>query len=412
MNIVFTIQGNYPSLSTGGPFRIVAQILEEFNKQKINLNPFLSLTNGIHPFKGRIEELILPSVKKRNLEKKLLEFLLGREVKSKLTFQYKKILYDTSTKFFWKRWRRANPDKTIIHSHITFGATPFLQHRDTNRHKVVITFHSKGSLLSDYSSDWGLKNTLFTSRLRKKEFYEICNADILTFPSLGALNLMKNDYPNFPEHLQTRIIYNGIDCQIIDGILSNFKKSENKTNYKLINVAQHVWQKRIDLLIHALAEIKNDPPIEIYNVGDGPLLEKNIELAKKLSVEKKIHFLGRKPYDEVIKLIANSDGFVMPSENVIFDLITLEAMWIGVPVIVTEDGGNLECIQDRRDGILIKKGDIHSLIDAIKYVVNPINKDAIIEMTNNAKNRIACNFTSQKMVENYLNLYNELFSAS
>jgi glycosyltransferase involved in cell wall biosynthesis len=48
--------------------------------------------------------------------------------------------------------------------------------------------------------------------------------------------------------------------------------------------------------------------------------------------------MGQLSNAEVICAVATSDVYVVASENVIFDLATLEAMASGVPVVVTRDG--------------------------------------------------------------------------
>jgi glycosyltransferase involved in cell wall biosynthesis len=108
----------------------------------------------------------------------------------------------------------------------------------------------------------------------------------------------------------------------------------------------------------------------------------------------------------VIEYLKHSDVFVLPSENVIFDLVTLEAMAVGLPVIVSADGGNMEIIKNRFNGLSIQKGDLGNLINEIRYIYQ--NKEKAKQMGVEAKKLVFNKFSSKQMFNEYLKLYEEL----
>jgi len=75
-------------------------------------------------------------------------------------------------------------------------------------------------------------------------------------------------------------------------------------------------------------------------------------------------------------------------------------------VIATESGGNKELISDRIDGFLIKPFDIKMLTEKIVLLLD--NPSKVMEMGNAAKRKITSEFSIDRMVRGYTNLYDKL----
>jgi glycosyltransferase involved in cell wall biosynthesis len=426
MNIIYTIHGLSPNLSMGGPSRIVALIIEELSKFPNHLiKPYIFTNYGLFD-ESTIRDIYLPQSKFNLRIKKILgsSDTFGAFIKlilfSKLlpskpgdSKKLKEILEFSNLRSekFWKNWKSKKEDDCIVHSHLNIGAVPFLKSREPKKHRIIATYHSKGSLISDYGSSWNLKKYNFEKMIKDYESYELKNADVITFPSKGAKRLMQNEYPGILEKRDVRIIHNGIDCDKIENILKDFGSSpgdNSEGKFLIINIAQHVRQKRIDILLKAVARLKDEiNQIKLINIGDGALLEKNKSLASELGIKDLVHFLGPKKNEEVIRMIAECDAFVMPSENVIFDLVTLEAMAVGKPIIVSADGGNFECIRDGIDGILTKVHDIQSVVEAIRFLYQ--NRDKAKALAHSAQKRVRTDFSASAMFKKYLKLYEEKY---
>jgi len=414
LNILYSILGQAPTLSTGGPRRIVALILDEFKKINVNcISPYL-LTNqkiidlsdvDFSKSRGDTCQEDRFTVLKNRLPKNLFKSLIGRHRVSRINLFLDTYNYNLKTKKRWNQWNRNN-ENIIFHSHTSLAAAPFIRIRNRNNQKIIITYNSKGSLFYDGVSAWGGDKSWFRDWILRTEVFEMQNADVITFPSKGALDIMKSHHPNILEKLDTRIIHNGVDLERIASILSS-EQRKNDDIFRIINVAQHVEQKRIDLLLKAVSVLKDEiKNLELYSLGDGPLLLENIELAKSLGLEKHVTFFGARSNDEVIKQMNRADVFVMPSENVIFDLVTLEAMAVGLPVIVSANGGNIECVRDGIDGILTKTGDVASVISAIRFVFS--NREKARQLAQSAQERVSAQFSSLSMTQKYIDLYREL----
>ena len=141
--------------------------------------------------------------------------------------------------------------------------------------------------------------------------------------------------------------------------------------------------------------------------GAGVLTNKLKEQIDQLKLNDKVRFLGKMNNDDVIKLFSESDLFVLPSENVVFDVVTLEAMAVGLPVIVTKDGGNLDLIKDGENGFFIEKGNVSQLTSSIEFAY--MNKEKVNHIGANGSTFVEKNFSTKKMFDDYYKLYQELY---
>ena len=119
---------------------------------------------------------------------------------------------------------------------------------------------------------------------------------------------------------------------------------ESKEVYKFACIGRFfVLDKGQDMLIRILSqEPWKSRPVQVTFVGGGPDEEALKELAQLLDV-KNIHFLNYQA--DVTKLWETHHALVLPSRSEGMPLVTIEAMSIGRPVIVTSAGGHAEMIQ-------------------------------------------------------------------
>nr|WP_246167844.1 glycosyltransferase [Thermosulfurimonas marina] len=74
-------------------------------------------------------------------------------------------------------------------------------------------------------------------------------------------------------------------------------------------------------------------------VGDGPLEDLMRKKARKLHIDKQVHFLGRIPLSKVPSLLKALDVFVYPTFREGMPMAVMEAMAAGLPIIATEAEG-------------------------------------------------------------------------
>ncbi|MDB1087818.1 glycosyltransferase [Streptomyces sp. ACA25] len=87
--------------------------------------------------------------------------------------------------------------------------------------------------------------------------------------------------------------------------------------------------------------LKEHPEARFVMAGPdtGPLAADMLALARRLGVEHALEYLGPLPHAEVLRRMRTADVYVLPSIFEPFAVSALEAMSVGVPVVVTGSGG-------------------------------------------------------------------------
>ena len=125
-------------------------------------------------------------------------------------------------------------------------------------------------------------------------------------------------------------------------------------------------EKGLDVLLRALAKA-GDPPFHI--VGDGPVGDALVELARDLGLER-TRFVGQVPADTVASHLAGARWVTFASvwdENA--PIAALEAMALGRPLLVTRTGGLPELVRNG-EGLDCAPGDADGMAEAIGRLVD------------------------------------------
>lgn len=88
----------------------------------------------------------------------------------------------------------------------------------------------------------------------------------------------------------------------------------------------------------------------------------------------------------------------------------LEAMAYGLPIVVSRVGGIPEAVTEGKDGILVTPGDIDSLQAEIARLVDDASMRK--EMGRLARENIAINFSTDKILRKLELLYAEIYKGS
>jgi glycosyltransferase involved in cell wall biosynthesis len=110
-------------------------------------------------------------------------------------------------------------------------------------------------------------------------------------------------------------------------------------------------QKRVDLLLDAVHQAGLDVPVTI--VGDGPARAALEAQARALGLSR-VRFLGALPDAAAQDAIGDADVFAMLGRGEGLGLAAAEALMLGIPVVVAEDGGGvLDLVTDGPGGCVV-----------------------------------------------------------
>ena len=171
---------------------------------------------------------------------------------------------------------------------------------------------------------------------------------------------------------------------------------------KLIMVARFAQQKDHKTLIEALAEL-SDLPWELNLIGgDGGLLADAKAAIKDFNLGEKVHILGYR--NDIDKLMADSQIFVLSSNWEGFPLTIIEAMRAKLPVIASNVGGVNEAVINGETGYVTNSKD--ELITALETLItDPLKRQ---QMGDQARDNYEKYFTIDTQLENTFQLYNGL----
>ena len=166
-----------------------------------------------------------------------------------------------------------------------------------------------------------------------------------------------------------------------------FYHEEVPKKYDLISVARLIKIKRIEVLLHAITEVKKSyPDIKACILGDGPLRETLMKLASELGIENNVDFAGFQK--DVTRYYNSSRVFIHTSEREGFPNVFLEAGMCGLPGIVSACGDIVDIARDGYNCFVIPK-----------YNNTEAFAEAIITLLNDGKKRERMSENAMKSVQ-------------
>lgn len=206
-----------------------------------------------------------------------------------------------------------------------------------------------------------------------------------------------------------RVIYNGVDTKYF---CPSFPRGQVRNRLMLGDsfiigtIGRLAPEKNQAALIRDTASfLLTDTPIHLFIAGEGPQRDRLEGLASDLSVTRYCHFLGSAR--DVRPILADMDVFILPSKSVeTFSNAALEAMAMGIPVVLSDVGGAAEMVLNGESGFVVEKhrtGHIRLIVEKLRN--DPSLRSALGKA---GRRRVEDNFNATKMVDEYVQLIGEL----
>jgi L-malate glycosyltransferase len=277
----------------------------------------------------------------------------------------------------------------LVHAYFGFP-TGYLCYRDFERTPYIISL--RGSDVPNYNVRLGLDYKLL-SGLFKKIWR---NASAVVANSKG-LSQLANEF--MPE-LGIDVINNGI-------YMDRFFPAENKslkTPVKLLTVCRLISRKRIDLLIEAVAKLKQSGvEVRLNIAGEGNLMEDLKSFAEELGVGQQVNFMGRIASENMPEVYRENDIFVMSSSHEGMSNAMLEAMSSGLAIVTTRCEGVEELISD--NGVVVEDVNAEAISEAIASIVKDPGRYAVLCA---ASRKRAEQFGWGQVSQEYYDLYTKI----
>jgi glycosyltransferase involved in cell wall biosynthesis len=205
------------------------------------------------------------------------------------------------------------------------------------------------------------------------------------------------------------VIENGIEVQRY-GPAADIAQQKRKLGLDprrryVAHVARHHKVKDQPTLLRAFALTAADvPDADLLMVGDGPLRGDLERLARELKIEHRVHFLGvRSDIPDLLKAV---DIFALTSVSEAASLTLMESMATGVPVVVTNVGGNPEIVRHEREGLLVDRGDAAGFAAAFRRLFQDHKLAKKLGLAGQI--RASARYRLEQTIDNYHRLYRRL----
>jgi len=258
---------------------------------------------------------------------------------------------------------------------------------------VRLIFTEHGRHFPDQVSKWRRAgNRLFFDRLA-----DAVNA-VSTF---SADSLSRRD--GFRRR-RIEVIENGIDVDRFNSRVERPLDLDPARRY-VVNVARFHPVKDHATLLRAFEQVARVlADVDLLLVGDGPLRGEIEKLVQALHLENRVRFLGIR--QDVPAILQVSKVFVLISVSEGAPLTLLEAMAVGLPVVVTSVGGMTEIVHDRVEGLLAPRQDAQAVADALIYLMK--NPTTGARMGAAGARTVREFYTIDRTVQRYSSLYSRL----
>lgn len=248
----------------------------------------------------------------------------------------------------------------------------------------------------------GKSHSFKVELLKRLQLFYVSKAEAIIAPSRYFKGIVSGW--GIPQD-KIAVIYNAIDVSKYDlACTQEEARRRLGLNGKIIlTVARLTPWKGIDRIIEILPEMRRQiNEANLVVVGNGPELGNLRGLARELGLQEYVSFVGRVPHEKVPYYLRAADVFVLYSGYEGLPHVVLEAMATGVPVILSDKGGNREVVEDGVNGLLVPIGNQEKLKEAILRVLQ--DKELAGEFVEKSRKRLEQAFSWDVLMERTLEI--------
>jgi len=245
-----------------------------------------------------------------------------------------------------------NYDFDIIHAHDWLTYTAGIAAKKITGKPLVIHVHA---------TEYDRSGESVNQKVFEIEKLGMDIADKIITVSNLTRNIVINRYGQNPDKVVT--VYNAVEFN------TPAKKYTKNFDEKIVTFLGRVtYQKGPEYFVEAAYKVlQKVDNVKFVMAGSGDLLRKMIRRTAELKITDRFHFTDFLKGEEVNRMFAISDVYVMPSVSEPFGISPLEAMQSNVPVIISKQSGVAEIL---KHALKIDFWDTDALADAIYGLLN------------------------------------------
>lgn len=408
----------YLDIRAGGPTGYLANLLDGLNQLPNNDNPFIMFNTSSKPSSminegpSGLHAKVQNWFYKNDNRKSFYVNNISRYQKS-VHNNYVDFLNNYNHMFCDKTmFSKINLEKTkTIHVHTIGDAVKVrnsLKQFGYDDIKLLLTCHTPEAASNEYYNSTIEQGFNETKALQIKEGWKVIEqkaleyADILIFPSKEAMEPLSLTMEGFNQITKSKDIrYMATGAKMLKATLT---KSEAKKKYNVEDkfvigyVGRHNSIKGYDILKQAAMNILDKNKNLCFLIGGA-----QGSAFKPLQHERWIEAGWVNPAD----LFMAIDVFVLPNRMTYYDLVLLEVMSLGVPIIASNTGGN-KSVQNLTNSLCLYNNTADDLGSKIMEFHNKSSAEMSL-ISNHTSIAYQNNFTTLCFAERYKSLINEIY---
>ena len=149
--------------------------------------------------------------------------------------------------------------------------------------------------------------------------------------------------------------------------------------------------------------LDNVPDASLVMVGDGPLRETCISLAKMWGLQANVSFPGALQHEDFLPLLSQACAFVQHSVTTSYGDAEgmpnsiLEASAAGLPIVSTRHAGIVDAVVHEKTGFLVEERDVAGMATAMQRLIE--DKTLCRSMGENARDHVREHFSIKRHVD-------------
>jgi glycosyltransferase involved in cell wall biosynthesis len=175
---------------------------------------------------------------------------------------------------------------------------------------------------------------------------------------------------------------------------------------RVVFAGRFMPQKNLIELVEILALVQ-DLPWKCAMLGDGPLLDEVKRTIAAHHLEERFDLPGWVTTDAVLAQFAQSDLLFMPSLSEGLPVVGLQALAMGLAIVASRAGGNVELVEPGSNGFLADPGDREAFSGALRSL---LSDPKTLQNARQASRALAVRFDIKTVVDRYETIFQNIIS--
>lgn len=270
----------------------------------------------------------------------------------------------------------------VIHSH--FVSMSILTYPLAKKHNLPL-------IITEHSSS-------LNSEVVSKQLIERAKPAFKSAAEVIAVSTCLADRIKLFFNVNAVVIPNIIDVKVFSDV-----NKEPHQFFNIVSVARLSPEKRINLLINCMENLKSENGYHLHIIGDGSLKNDLEELVNEKRLRNVVTFHGKLTREKIAKLYSTMDCFSLFSKRETFGVVYLEAIAAGLPVIATKCGGPEDFIT-KETGLFVNENNDEQVLAAFRYLHDNLYRYNREEM----RNFVISRYSPAAITERIIKVYNSV----